>query len=165
MEKLETKFPFNTYVTLMLYSQENKEIIMDEFDKLYDYFAEHPEEFQKTLYYSKDLLEGKEYLTDAEEYSLEQIYKMMNSDDPVAEYFSFKDEFLLDDMTKIFNQIKVNYTTESLRRNPTVEIYFYALKHDIPDYRDELHIESELCVEKITMDVYDFMHEYQTLCN
>lgn len=158
---------------IIIFTQKNKNKIKKEFKKLSEFFLANPEAFYYSLETSKEYFENKEVLTDFEYASLEEINKMLQSSNPVKEYFKFRKEFLIDDYSKIYSQISKQLTARDLLENPVIDIIFYSLNLNnkptspVGSVTESgfINTGSLLQMEVMRIESKEFISQYQTFYN
>lgn len=147
-------------------TQQNKAAIKREFKKLIQYYKDNPEAFLDCLYETKQIYDSKTYLTRAELATLTKIENMINQEIEMSpeNLFKFTDNFLLDNYSKIFRQIKNTLTEGELSQNAVAVVYFYSVKEEGTD-KITMSEGSNFCLEKIQFHSLEFVLQYQMLFN
>ncbi|MEO6303755.1 MAG: hypothetical protein ABIP51_11355 [Bacteroidia bacterium] len=163
MEPL-SPFKFTPIFDIIINTKQKEKVIKREFKKMVEFYKENPDAFLNNLLDSKDSLESKETLTPTEESALDEIYSILNSVLDPEMYFSFSDEMLLNDFTKIYKQIKGKCRKEDITNNVEVGIYYYTIPEEINDDL-KIYKDSNITVNSVSVKCLDFLLQYQMLYN
>lgn len=156
-------YKFTPVFEVILDSIRNRNEIKKAFDEMVDHFVENQDEFYDTLMQVKEAIESNPELTPGQIKALEDIERVFEEGMPADVYFTFAEELLLDDFTKIYRQIRDKNPVDAIRENKTVSITFYSLISG-PDETESV-IHNKLGVKKMTLRAQDFVLQYQMLFN
>lgn len=137
----------------------NEKEIKKEFNKLIAYYMENPDLFSCIVNETKELLEAKNPRTILENNTLKQINDYLIDLD-IKKYYKFQDKFFLNDIRKIYIQIRDFYPVSVVTNNELVNIMFYSIMEE-PNPEDN----SKLFLNMFTVKARDFMLSYQMLYN
>lgn len=163
---MKTDFKLSYILEIIKNSQKKEKIIRQEFSKMIEFFTNNEDDFINVLLNTKDMLENSETeLSDTEEKSLERIYKILDSEElNIKSYFNFLENLLLNDIKKIFLQIRDKEVPVNIKENEICEIFYYDidnLKKEIVD----VNVDSKISMKRIELSSLDFLLQYQMLNN
>lgn len=124
---MKTDFKLSFILEIIKNSQKKEKTIRQEFSKMIEFFSNNEDDFINVLLNTKDILENSEFeLSDTEEKSLERIYKILDSQElDIKSYFNFLENLLLNDIKKIFLQIRDKEVPVNIKENEICEIFYY----------------------------------------
>lgn len=156
-------YKFSPIFEVIISSSQHSNEIRKAFDEMVKYYVDNPDEFVDILLQTRDIIESSEHLSKSQLNALSQIEKVLDNNIPADKYFVFSEDLLLNDLKKIYKQIRDKHTIDVIRDNKSVDITFYSLVSSDEDA--EFIVHNKLGVKKITLKAQDFMTQYQMLLN